>query len=328
MSRTGVVKAEIYHLDLDHPSKVLSMQEDDSEVQEVVEVVTTAKLITEVVTAATSQVSAASATISAAKPSIPAAAPTVVAAYTRRKKGVIIRDPKEELSSKTSAKTPKLKDKGKGILIETPKPMKKKDQIELDAEYARKLHEEINKDIDWDAVIDHVKQKSKENLQYIKRYQVMKKRPQTKSEARKNMMIYLMNTAGYKLDSLKECRMMRFVQSFKLAQKAATRRKLNEEAQEVEDLKKHLEVVNNEDDDVFTEATLLARKVPVVDYQIVLINNKPRFKIIKADETHQLYISFITLLKNFDREDMEDLWGIVKERFSISKPSTFLMNIY
>nr|GFC06580.1 hypothetical protein [Tanacetum cinerariifolium] len=63
------------------------MQEDDSEVQEVVEVVTTAKLITEVVIAATSQVSAASATISAAKPSIPAAAPTGVAAYTRRRKG-------------------------------------------------------------------------------------------------------------------------------------------------------------------------------------------------------------------------------------------------
>nr|GEX38349.1 hypothetical protein [Tanacetum cinerariifolium] len=136
-------QAEIYNLDLDHSSKVLSMQEDDSE--EVVEIVTTAKLITNVVTAA-SQVSAASATISVAKPSIPTAAPTVVAAYTRRRKGVIIRDPEEELSLKTPTETPKLKDKGKGILIETPKPMKKKDQIELDAEYAKKLHEEINKD--------------------------------------------------------------------------------------------------------------------------------------------------------------------------------------
>nr|GEV72994.1 hypothetical protein [Tanacetum cinerariifolium] len=87
-------QAEIYHLDLDHPSKVLSMQEDNSEVQEVVEVVTTTKLITDVVTA-TSQVSAARATIFAAKPSIPAAALTVVAVYTRRRKGVIIRDPKE-----------------------------------------------------------------------------------------------------------------------------------------------------------------------------------------------------------------------------------------
>nr|GEV61604.1 hypothetical protein [Tanacetum cinerariifolium] len=61
-------QAKIYHLDLDHSSKVLSMQEDDSEVQKVIEVVTITKLITDVVTAA-SQVSAASATISAAKPS-------------------------------------------------------------------------------------------------------------------------------------------------------------------------------------------------------------------------------------------------------------------
>nr|GFB55368.1 hypothetical protein [Tanacetum cinerariifolium] len=132
----------IYHLDLDHSSKVLSMQEDDSDVQEVVEVVTTAKLITDVVIVA-SQVSVASVTISAAKPSILAAALTVVAAYTRRRKGVIIRDPEEELSLKTPVENPKVKDKGK--------------------EYARKLHEEINrdheeikKDIDWDAVIDHV----------------------------------------------------------------------------------------------------------------------------------------------------------------------------
>nr|GEW92852.1 hypothetical protein [Tanacetum cinerariifolium] len=141
-------QAEIYNIDLDHSLKVLSMQEDDSEVQEVVEVMTTAKLITEVVTAIASQVSAASttiladsATIPAANPTISAAAPTVVATYTRKRKGVIIRDPEEELYLKTSetpAETLKVKDKGKGIMIEASKPMKKKDQIEMDAEYARK----------------------------------------------------------------------------------------------------------------------------------------------------------------------------------------------
>nr|GEW00648.1 hypothetical protein [Tanacetum cinerariifolium] len=62
------------------------------------------------------------------------------------------------------------------------------------------------------------------------------------------------------------------------------------------------------------EATPLARKVTVVDYQIIQVNNKPRYKIIKADETHQLYASFITMLKNFDRDDLETLWRIVKER--------------
>nr|GFD62497.1 hypothetical protein [Tanacetum cinerariifolium] len=54
------------------------------------------------------------------------AAPVV---STRRRKGVVIRDPEEDLPSDTPAKTPKVKDKGKGILIEDPKPMKKKDQI-------------------------------------------------------------------------------------------------------------------------------------------------------------------------------------------------------
>nr|GEV86112.1 putative reverse transcriptase domain-containing protein [Tanacetum cinerariifolium] len=247
-------QAKIYHLDLDHSFKVL--------------------------------ISAASATISAAKPSIPAAAPTIVAAYTRRRKRVIIKDPEEELSSKTPVETPKLKDKGKGILIETPKPMKKNDQIELDAEYARKLHEEINKG--------------------------MKKRPQTESEARKNMMIYLKNNAGYKMDFFKGmsydeiCPIfqdrfdenMRFL--FKLreemeeedheiiksinetpAQKAAKRRKLNEKAQEAEDLKKRLEVVDDEDDDVFIEATPLAKNVPVVDYQILILLVERRYSLLR-----------------------------------------------
>nr|GFA65519.1 hypothetical protein [Tanacetum cinerariifolium] len=328
-------QAEFYNLDLDHSLKVLSMQEDDSEVQEVVEVVTTAKLITEVVTATASQVSAASitipvasATIPAAKPTIPVVASIVVAAYTRRRKGVIIRDPEEKLPLKTPTETPVVKDKGKGILVETLKPMKKKDQIEMDAEYARKLQEEIDrdhdgfsKDIDWDAAMDHVNQKYN-NPQYIKRYQGMKKRPQTESEARKNMMIYLKNTAGYKMDFFKGMNYAQICLIFQ-ARFDENIRKLSEEAQEAKDLRKRLEVVEDEDDDVFVEATPLASKVPVVNYQIVLIDNKPRFKIIGADETHQLFISFATLLKNFDREDLETLWRIVKDRFSTSKPTNF-----
>nr|GFA77047.1 hypothetical protein [Tanacetum cinerariifolium] len=78
-------QAEIYNIDLDHSSKVLSMQEDDTEVEEAVEVVTTAKLITEVVTAAPTQVVAASTPIPAAKPKTLTitAAPAV---STRRRK--------------------------------------------------------------------------------------------------------------------------------------------------------------------------------------------------------------------------------------------------
>nr|GEU44308.1 hypothetical protein [Tanacetum cinerariifolium] len=172
----------------------------------------------------------------------------------RRRKGVIIRDPEEQSTTSSIIPTDtKSKDKGKGIMVEEPKPLKKKQQIEIDEEYARKLHAKLNKDIDWDVAIDYVKLKVKE----------------------------------------------------------AKRRKLNEE---VEDLKRHLEIVPDKDDDVYTEATPLVRKVLVVDYVIIDLNKKPYYKIIRANGTHQLFISFLTLLKNFNREDLEALWSLVKER--------------
>nr|GEU67131.1 putative ribonuclease H-like domain-containing protein [Tanacetum cinerariifolium] len=303
---------------------VESDQEDEpAEVQEVVDIVTTAKLITKVVTAANETVTAASIIISTVEPHVLTAtiidAPVkVVAAPSRIRKGVVIKDPEEELntSSIIPAET-KSKDKGKGIL---------------------------------DVAIDHVKHKAKEDPS-IKRYQAMKRKPQTKAQAQKNMIMYLKNVVGFKLDYFKgmsyddirpifeakfnsnvdfllktkehmeegESRALKTINETP-AKKAAKRGKLNEE---VEDLKRHLEIVPNEDDDVYTEATPLARKFPVVDYEIMEINNKPYYIVIRADGTYQLYISFLTLLKNFDREDLEELWNLVKERFSIAKPKNF-----
>nr|GEX34420.1 copia protein [Tanacetum cinerariifolium] len=69
------------------------------------------------------------------------AAPTKVdAAPSRRKKGVVIRDPEEESTTSSIIPTEtKSEDKGKGIMVEEPKPLKKKQQIKMDEEYARKL---------------------------------------------------------------------------------------------------------------------------------------------------------------------------------------------
>nr|GFB86305.1 hypothetical protein [Tanacetum cinerariifolium] len=122
--RQAESQAQIYQIDLDHADKILSMQDDEvelAELQEVVEVVNTAKLMTEVVTAA-------SATITAATTPIPAAAPTLTTAPSavRRRKEVVIRDPDETATPSTIIHTePKSKDKGKGILVEEPKPLKK-----------------------------------------------------------------------------------------------------------------------------------------------------------------------------------------------------------
>nr|GFB63367.1 hypothetical protein [Tanacetum cinerariifolium] len=111
-------QAEIYKIDLDHASKVLK-----------------------VVTAASETITAASTIISAAEPQVAAATITaapirVVAASTRRRKGVVIRDQEEESTTSSIIPTDtKSKDKGKGIMVEEPKPL-------------------------WDTTIDHVKQKT------------------------------------------------------------------------------------------------------------------------------------------------------------------------
>nr|GEU69266.1 hypothetical protein [Tanacetum cinerariifolium] len=218
--RKAKSQAEIYKIDLEHAQKILSMQEDESkpnEVQEVVEVVTTAKLITKVVTAA-------SETIIIAK---------------------------------------------------------------------------LNRNIDWDEAIDHVNRKAKEDPA-LKRYQALKRKPQAEAQARKNMIVYLKNVAGFKVDYFKGM--------------------YYDDIRPIFEAKFNTNIVPNEKDDFYIEATPLALKVPIVDYEIYNEHNKPYYKIKRADGSHQLYLSFLSMLRNFDREDLEALWRLVKERFATTKP--------
>nr|GEU78415.1 copia protein [Tanacetum cinerariifolium] len=219
---------------------------EPAEVEEVLEVVTTAKLITEVVTTATTPITVAL---------IPkASAP-------RRRRGVIIQDPKEAATTSLSVQSEvKTKDKGKGIIVEDPKPLKRQAQIEQDEAFARELEAELDANINWNELIDQIEEEDGKR------------------------------------------------KGKNLEQEATKKQKIDEE---VEELKTHLQIVPNDEDYVYTEATTLA-----FDYQIHHEHNKPYYKIIIADGTHQLFLSFITLLKNFDREDLEMLWKIVQEKFA------------
>nr|GEV46867.1 putative ribonuclease H-like domain-containing protein [Tanacetum cinerariifolium] len=175
-------QSKISKIDLDHANKVLSMQEEASEPIELITITVADVLIPAATTAA---------------------APTLTAAPSRRTKRVVIRDPEESTTTSIIIHSEaKSKDKGKGILVEEPKPLKKQAQIEHDEKYAREVEAELNRNIDWDEVIDHVQRKHKEDKS-VKRYQALKKKPQTEAQARKNMMVYLKNVAGFKMDYFK-----------------------------------------------------------------------------------------------------------------------------
>nr|GEV92763.1 hypothetical protein [Tanacetum cinerariifolium] len=278
-------QAKAYNLDLQHAEKVLSMQdinkEEPAEVEEVLEVVKAAKLMTEVVTTAQPTTTVAQ---------------VLKANASRRRRGVIIQDPKETTAS---------------VIV----------HIELEAE--------LNANIYWNDVIEQVKRSERQD-NTVMRYQALKRKPVTEAQARKNIMIYLKNMAGFKMDFFKgmtysEIRPI-FDKHYNSIQ--AFLEKVEEEVpvQEEEELKRHLQIVANDDnDDVFTKSTPLASKVPIVDYQIHHENNKPYYTIIKADGTHKLFLSFITLLKKFDREDLEALWKLVKERVHVITLTTTQM---
>nr|GEW82041.1 hypothetical protein [Tanacetum cinerariifolium] len=235
---------------------VLSMQDDDVEpakLQEVVDVVTTAKIITEVVTVA-------SATLTAATPQLTtAAAPTLTTALStaRRRKGVVIRDPQETTTPSTIIHSEaKSKDKGKGILVEEPKPLKKQDQIEQDKKYAREFKINYFKGMTYDDIRLIFEKKFNSNVAFLLK---------TKEQMEEEDSRALKRLSGSEED------------------KVAKKQKLDEE---VEELKRHLQIVPNDEDDVYTEATPLALKVPIVDYEIYNEHNKPYFKIKRADGAH------------------------------------------
>nr|GEY21618.1 hypothetical protein [Tanacetum cinerariifolium] len=245
-------------------TKIEENADDDKlepvDLKEVVEVVTTAKLMTEVVTAGSATITAATTPITAA---------TITAALN----------------------------KGKGIMVEEPKPLKKQARIE--------------------------QRKEKED-NVMMRYQALKRKTQTEAQAKKNMMIYLRNMARFKMDYFKGIRYddIRPIFEKYFNSNVAFLKKTKEQLEEQESraLKRKTE----------SQAVKAAKKqkldeeVPVVDYEIYTQNNKPYYKIIRADGSPQLFLSFLSLLRNFDREDLEVLWQLVKERFASSKPKNFL----
>nr|GEX75342.1 putative ribonuclease H-like domain-containing protein [Tanacetum cinerariifolium] len=200
--------------------------------------------------------------------------PVEVENIPRRRRGVVIQDPEETTSTAVMHSKVQSKDKGKV-----------------------KGSERLN-----DAVM---------------KYQALKRKPFTEAKERKNMIIYLKNMVGFKMNYFKGMtyskirpvfeKHFNYNQAFleevnedvtlpekeveveahkreseSLENEITKKQKMDEE---VEELRIHFQIVSNDDDDVYTEATPLALKIPIVDYKIHFERNKPYFKIIRIDDS-------------------------------------------
>nr|GEV46710.1 hypothetical protein [Tanacetum cinerariifolium] len=89
-----------------------------------------------------------------------------------------------------------------------------------------------------------------------------------------------------------------------------------------------MEIVLDDGDEVLIEATpISSRTSSIIDYKIHKEGKKNYFKIIRADGNSQVYQTFKKMFKNFNREDLQVLWAIVKDRFKKEKPVDDMDNI-
>ncbi|GJW44378.1 hypothetical protein Tco_0073177 [Tanacetum coccineum] len=159
------------------------------------------------------------------------------------------------------------------------------------------------------------------------------------------MYTYLKNMEGYKLKDLKDKefdsiqemfdRAFKRVNTFEdfrtelvegkekragteLMQKNAKKQKV-EDDKETTELKQCLEIITDEEEVTINAVPLAIKSSSIVDWKIYKEERKSHYQIIKADGKSQMYMIFSHMLKSFNREDLEDLYKLVKAKYKSTR---------
>ncbi|GKF44501.1 hypothetical protein Tco_0131053, partial [Tanacetum coccineum] len=128
------------------------------------------------------------------------------------------------------------------------------------------------------------------------------------------MCTYLKNMEGYKLNDLKLKDFDSIQEMFDIAFK---RKQKVDDDKESTDLKQCMEIIPDEEK-VTIDAIPLAVKSPrptIIDWKIHKEGKKSYYQIIRADRKSQMYRVFSHMLKSFSREDLEDLYNLLKAKY-------------
>nr|GEV38041.1 putative reverse transcriptase domain-containing protein [Tanacetum cinerariifolium] len=252
-------------------------------------------------------------------------------------RGIVIRDHEEPSESRTTTiiSSKKSLDKGKTIMIEEPMKLKKKDQILLDEEFAKKLQDEINKEerLVGERTRVKVQQEQEANIELIETWDDV----QAKIDADFELAQRLQAEEQEQLTDAEKAKLTELLEEStkkaqaEIAQKESSKRAGDEleqerskkqkvdEDKETAELQQLVNIISDEKG-VAIDAIPLAIKPPsIVDWKVVKEENKSYYQIIKADGSLKIYIVFSHMLKDFDREDMETLWRLVKAKHGLTR---------
>nr|GEV45108.1 hypothetical protein [Tanacetum cinerariifolium] len=195
---------------------------------------------------------------------------------------------------------------------------------------ATKKYDDKEENIDWNVVAEQIQERHLDN---IKKYQSLNKKPVSIAQARKNMIIYLKNMAGYKMEHFrgmtyekkrvaKETLLQESFKKLKAVEVLgfeSTKEIPSNDLKEMskEDVQNMLEIVPGFE----FKVEALQVKYPIIDWEIRIEGSRTYWKIIRIGGIIEAYQIFKDIFKGFDREDMLALCNLVKEKFSSVVPS-------
>ncbi|GKB92831.1 ribonuclease H-like domain-containing protein [Tanacetum coccineum] len=107
-----------------------------------------------------------------------------------------------------------------------------------------------------------------------------------------------------------------------IPRKSTRKRQKMEEDAEKEELKEFVDIIPREK--VPIEVESISRKFPIVDWKTcVLTKTYMYYQVFRGDGSSKNYKILSKMLEDFDRLDVEELYRLVKERYSASRPEGF-----
>nr|GEY34550.1 putative ribonuclease H-like domain-containing protein [Tanacetum cinerariifolium] len=187
---------------------------------------------------------------------------------------------------------------------------------------------ELMENIDWNAVAEQIQEK---HLNNIEKYQSLKRKPVSIAQAKKNMIVYLKNMVGYKMEHFKGMTYDKVRPIFEREyNKVQTLFKPDKDVEEPQKkrvtkeklLHESLKKLKAVEVSVFVfKVEAIHVKYPLIDWEIHSEGSKFYWKIIRVGGIIEAYQSFEDMFKGFDREDLDALWRLVKEKFSTAVPT-------
>nr|GEW06660.1 hypothetical protein [Tanacetum cinerariifolium] len=228
------------------------------------------------------------------------------------------------------------KPKAKGIVLQNLKPVKpkKKDQIRLDEESALKLKAKLQAEFEEEQRLEREKEqqelthaeKSTLFMQFLKKRRKFfavkvaeekRNKPPIQAQQRKIIALKRINTFVDFRTELVEGSLKRARED--LTPRSSKMQKVDDN-KETAELKELIKIIPNEEE-VEINAIPLAVKFPkIVDWKIHREGKKSYYQIIRADGNSKMYIVFNRMLKEFNREDLEDLYNLVKAKNRSTRP--------